>query len=1104
MPEEIIAKVSGVVFSNRHTGFCILKAIPKNDSNKVITIKGNFFGSQVGVGLMAKFSGSYEDHSTYGRQLVASICEIIPEPGRIGIVTYLSSNVPSIGPITAAKLYSKFGDGLIDILNNDPDQMRSVDFLTKPQADAVIREWSEASEGRTVAIFLTNLGLSSHQAKSVFTKFGLQTRTKVNQNPYCLYECYGVGFVTADNAARKLNIGIDDIRRIKSMILFVLSELSSSDGHVYCTSQQILSYISSKIFRKHAIDSFSHGEYMSDTHFYHGLNDLILDGQIHVDNDRIYQIYNWVFESESSEALAKIIVQPTQINDLEKHLNEFEELNKIELSDEQREAFFMLQKSRMCAISGYPGTGKTTLISAFVHLFEKSSLNYVLMSPTGIAAKRLSQVTGRPASTIHRALGYKRDGTWDFNKHNKFAVDAIIVDEGCLPYKQYINLADGTKEYIGSIVNQKKQVDVLSFNLKTRVVEPRKIINWFKYERRDELYKVFASHLKTHNYSRILNCTSNHKVYTSKGQKKASDLVVGDDVIVRGKFMNDFQRSFILGSLLGDSCCSRFSAGSCGFSFVHGKKQLDYLSFKARLFDACIRESIGGFVPSKKLYHAVPSRLEEADAIHRLVYKNGRKTINQKWLDQIDDIGLAAWYMDDGQLSRQFGKNSKNASLSAFLHTEGFSYKENLLICKWLLNKWNLKASVYSNGSRGHHYIRITSDSSKRFWDIVRPYIIKSMSYKIPGDQCDFQYKGSLWRDIGLFKIRKINKYIPKIHKKYVYDIEVEGNHNYFSNNILISNSMLDIATFYHLISSLLSTTIIVMIGDSAQLPSVGAGYVLGHLMECSDVPHVSLTKIYRQEKQSDIIKIAHLMLHNQPINTDFKKNSEFVFLKYSKDQVMDEICKLSSIMKSKDQNFQVIAPMYAGDLGIDNLNRRLRGVLNTEFINNKATKLKSGDVDLYEGDRVIVIKNDYDRMLFNGDAGKIQSISIKNNEVEVKIFGWFDSETNSYADKCFIYTVDEARQLLKVAFACSVHRCQGQEYDYVIMPMTMQYGIMLYKNLVYTAITRAKKKVFLFGDPDAFTFAASCDRDITRNSNLAELVHVNTDLEIARFVQES
>lgn len=730
--EYLTVKIDSIQFQNRQTGFYILKATL--DNKKKISVRGTFPGVSISIGLKAKFTGSHETHDKYGPQFNAVDCEVIPEKGRNGIITYLTANVPSIGIVTATRLYDALGDDLVTVLNSDPEQIRSLPFLTKNQSGAIIQEWTESSENRTVAIFLVDLGLNAVQIKSVFTKFGIKTKEIVRDDPYKLCECQSVGFPTSDNVARKLGVGTDDPKRIRAMILFAIRELSVSDGHMFCTSGQILEYISKKMFRRHSVESFSHGEYMSDSHFFAGLKQLQECESVVSSGNSIYLSHSWFHESASADHVSNIIRQPPrEMGDLKSILSEFESSHKITLSNEQRSAFLMLEKSRLCVVSGFPGTGKTTLVSAFVDLFEKSNLHYVLMSPTGIAAKRLSQVTGKTACTIHRALGFKKDGTWEFNSGNKYHADAIIVDE----------------------------------------------------------------------------------------------------------------------------------------------------------------------------------------------------------------------------------------------------------------------------------------------------------------------------------------------------------------------MSMVDGSTFFHLISSISPTTIVILVGDSDQLPSVGAGYVLNNLMSCERVPHVSLTRVYRQDKLSDIISVAHSILKGEPVDTRTNAASQFVYMNIPIELVVDEICKMSTVLKSKDLNFQVIAPMYNGELGVDTLNRRLREVLNQEHISGKAVKIKHGNVDLFEGDRVMFTKNDYDRMVFNGDVGKVTRISIKQDEVEVKIFGWFDQDSPvpRYVDKVFLLKIEEARNTLKVAYACTAHKCQGQEFDYVLMPMTMQYGIMLYRNLIYTAITRAKKKVFIFGDPNAFSFAVHNERETIRNSNLGNLI---------------
>jgi exodeoxyribonuclease V alpha subunit len=736
--EELICKIVNIVFVNRQTGFFVLKAI-QDGSHKQVTVRGSVLGLNISTGLKLKCKGKYEDNPTYGRQFHAVMCEVVPEQGKTGVITYLTNHVKSVGPVTASRLYDTFGDDLLRVLDEEPDRIKEIPFLTRTQITSLLLEWNTASAARTTTIFLTDLGLSNSQVKSILTVFGIDVRKIIEKNPYSLSTCPGIGFVTADQVARKLGVKADDKRRLRAIILFLMEDLAKSEGHVYVTSSQIFEH-AKKVFKRNNIEPFSHSEYISEPLFYIELSNMKADKDVIANDSNLYLPHHWLHESESAKQISAMLNEGGTDIDINSLISEFEASKKLTLSDEQRIALSLLRNSRMCVISGYPGTGKTTLVSAFVHIFEHMNLDYILLSPTGIASKRLSQVTGKPAYTIHRALGCDQDGNWEFNAANKYVVDAVIVDE----------------------------------------------------------------------------------------------------------------------------------------------------------------------------------------------------------------------------------------------------------------------------------------------------------------------------------------------------------------------MSMVDASTFYHLITALPPTTVVVLVGDTAQLPSVGAGYVLHELMRCEHVPRVSLTRIYRQEGCSDIVEMAHAVLRGDDVDTSFRKKSEFIFLPVSSGSVMQEVIKLTSLMKSRADahpadalTFQVIAPMYNGSLGVNELNKQLRKTLNNDFIAENTRKIKHGEVDIYEGDRIMITKNNYDRMIFNGDVGKVQRISIKQDEVEVRIFNWFDAESRvpRYVDKIFTFKVEEARTMMKVAYACTVHKCQGQEFDYVVMPMTTEYGVMLYRNLIYTAITRAKKKVFIFGDPVAFKFAVENDRETIRNSNLSGLI---------------
>lgn len=312
---------------------------------------------------------------------------------------------------------------------------------------------------------------------------------------------------------------------------------------------------------------------------------------------------------------------------------------------------------------------------------------------------------------------------------------------------------------------------------------------------------------------------------------------------------------------------------------------------------------------------------------------------------------------------------------------------------------------------------------------------------------------------------------------------------NKFKSDVIIIDemSMVDARLFNRLITSTDNSALLVLVGDPAQLPSVGSGDVLNQLAKCEKIPSVRLSKIYRQSGSSRITELAHEILASNVTSTETDMKSEVVFLPCSESTCLSTVVELSGELKSRDKHFQVLSPIYDSLLGVNNLNNSLRPVLNPEM--GRGTKYRLNGEDVFEGDRVIVIKNDYDRSIYNGDTGKISSIDLAGNTIRVKVFNWSDGTSTNYVDKYIDFNLGELDRYFKVAFATTVHRTQGNEYDYIVLPITFKFGIMLYKNLIYTAITRAKKKVFIIGDMSAFMLAVKNERQTVRYSALSEMI---------------
>ena len=294
---------------------------------------------------------------------------------------------------------------------------------------------------------------------------------------------------------------------------------------------------------------------------------------------------------------------------------------------------------------------------------------------------------------------------------------------------------------------------------------------------------------------------------------------------------------------------------------------------------------------------------------------------------------------------------------------------------------------------------------------------------------------------------------------------------------IVDESSMVDQHLMFRILSCTDPKCRIVLVGDSAQLPSVGPGNVLRDLIDSGSFPVTNLSEIYRQEDTSDIILAAHAINSGKiPKPTPGKK--DFGLAQISRDQdILDKLLESVDKLYRAHVNFQVLSPRHAGALGVTNLNSRIR-----ELINPKQPglqEMRMGSETIREGDRVIVVRNNYRYEIFNGDVGKIVSLDRKKKEVEVRIWG--------PPEVLVRLPFKEASSHLRLAYCITVHKSQGQEYDVILMPWVKGFGGQLQRNLIYTAITRAKKKVCLFGHPEALAIAVQNNEVVSRNTLLPD-----------------
>jgi len=289
--------------------------------------------------------------------------------------------------------------------------------------------------------------------------------------------------------------------------------------------------------------------------------------------------------------------------------------------------------------------------------------------------------------------------------------------------------------------------------------------------------------------------------------------------------------------------------------------------------------------------------------------------------------------------------------------------------------------------------------------------------------------------------------------------------------------SMIDIILMYNLLKALPDRMTLILVGDVDQLPSVGAGNVLADILASGRVPFVKLERIFRQAQGSRIIMNAHRINKGQNIDMRGGRESDFFFApQETPEEAADLIVKYcrenlpNYYHVSPLTDIQVLTPMQRGVVGAVNLNQRLQEAMNPTKI-----CLHRGGTEYRLHDKVMQIRNDYDKEVFNGDIGFISNVNMEERELTVNFDGR-DVE----------YDVSELDELV-LAYATTIHKAQGSEYPIVVMPLMMTHYVMLQRNLLYTGVTRAKKVLVLVGEKRAVHYAIQNHKAVERNTRLAQ-----------------
>ena len=373
--------------------------------------------------------------------------------------------------------------------------------------------------------------------------------------------------------------------------------------------------------------------------------------------------------------------------------------------------------------------------------------------------------------------------------------EKIGVMFGCMSYGTRVTLADGTQEKIGKIVNQRMDVEVLSYNPETDRVEPRRIVNWFDNGNADRFLQFTVARSGGNGRAQFA-ATANHLVRTPGGWREAGELIAGDRLmLVEPRYLSDQQWQVVLGSLMGDGSISpnRHDRAGVRFRLGHGAKQSAYLDWKVSLLGNVAHSRR---VDARGAVFADFTPLPELDELRRSVYLgDGKKHLGWDYLKALTPLALAVWYMDDGCFtvrSKGMQERTRGGTGRIEICVEAMSEGSRTRLVEFLRATHGLDVTLVRRGRRQKVFLQFTTAATTRFQEIVAPFVPSAMEFKLLPrfrGQCAVEPR---FVDTELCPVpaRILDVRVkPRTRSMKKFDIEVEGNHNYFVDGVMVHNS---------------------------------------------------------------------------------------------------------------------------------------------------------------------------------------------------------------------------------------------------------------------------------------------------------------------------
>lgn len=440
--KTLTGTVERVRFRAEDTGYTVLVIQPEEGEAAVVAV-GHLGALREGE--RVRFEGEWKDHPRYGRQFQVTVAQPIAPATAEGIEKFLAAGpVKHIGPAMARRIVARFGERTLEVFDKEPQRLLEIPGLGEKRLAEAVESWRSHGEAREVMLFLQQHGLSLHLAEKIFRAYGAQAIPILRENPYRLAtDIFGVGFRTADRVAQQIGFPADSPARCAAGALYLLQQMAERDGHVFVPwggaveeAAQLLGVEPPQV--EEALESLRRqgAVVVEETGGGPGERALYVRA-LHAAECEVARRLTGLLKTARDEvrleaALRGLGVSGENLRDRLRRLAQ-RALEGGQATGDQARAIEDALAEKALVVTGGPGTGKTTIVSAVTRLYGQLGLQVLLAAPTGRAAKRLAEVTGHEASTIHRLLEYSwAVGGFARNASQPLAADAVVIDEASM------------------------------------------------------------------------------------------------------------------------------------------------------------------------------------------------------------------------------------------------------------------------------------------------------------------------------------------------------------------------------------------------------------------------------------------------------------------------------------------------------------------------------------------------------------------------------------------------------------------------------------------------------------------------------------------------